>query len=59
MVGDVHQKLAETLDQLTQMGARVPTFNVAGLSEREAGVWLRSEQRRLEQLAKSTGELHA
>lgn len=59
MNGDVHQKLAEVLDELERMGARVPTFQVASLSEHEASTWLRSESRRLEQLARVSGDLHS
>jgi hypothetical protein len=58
MTGDTHQRLAEVLDELEKLGARTPSFRIAALSQHEAETWLRSEQRRLEQLAKSTGELH-
>lgn len=58
MAGDIHQKLAEVLDELEKLGAQTPSFRVASLSEHEAKTWLRSEERRLEHLARTTGELH-
>lgn len=58
MVGDTHQKLAEVLDELEKLGARTPSFRVDSLTEKSAAIWLRSESARLEQLARSTGELH-
>lgn len=57
-VGDTHQQLAEVLDELEKLGARTPSFRIDSLSEHVAATWLKSETRRLEQLARTTGELH-
>ena len=57
-VGDTHQELAEVLGELEHLGARIPTFTVANLSEHEAVLWLRSEKARLALLTRTTGELH-
>lgn len=58
MTGDTHQQLAEVLDELEKLGAQTPSFRIANLSEHEASTWLRSETRRLEKLARTTGEMH-
>lgn len=54
-----HAELQRVIRDLKELGATVPTFSVDDLSDASAELWLRSERRRLEHLARAMGDQHA